>query len=154
MMGWRMGYLAYDANNTDLAQSLLKVQDTIPICPTQISQFAALGALESGSAWVKERVEMLETNRKVAMDALSVLGEENVTNSQGAIYLWAKLPEKICDDQRVVERLVKEHKVCIIPGSSCGSEGYIRVAFGNLTEAECREACDRLKRGLTRILEE
>ena len=43
MMGWRMGYLAYAASNLELAESLLKVQDTIPICPTQISQYMALG---------------------------------------------------------------------------------------------------------------
>ena len=42
MMGWRMGYLAYDESNSDLAESLLKVQDTIPICPTQISQHLSL----------------------------------------------------------------------------------------------------------------
>jgi len=153
MMGWRMGYLAYDASHADLGPSLLKVQDTIPICPTQISQHMALGALEAGSPWIAERVALLETNRKRALRALSVLGGESVTKSEGAIYLWAKLPEGM-DDQRVVERLVKEFKVCIIPGSSCGSPGYIRVAFANVTEEECEEACKRLERGLECVLKE
>ena len=76
-----------------------------------------------------------------------------MTKSEGAIYLWAKLPEGM-DDQRVVERLVKEFKVCIIPGSSCGSPGYIRVAFANVTEEECEEACKRLERGLECMLKE
>ena len=62
-----------------------------------------------------------------------------MTRSDGAIYLWAKLPDGM-DDAEVVETLVKEHKVCIIPGSSCGSPGFVRVAFANLTEEACEEA--------------
>jgi len=58
------------------------------------------------------------------------------------------------DDERVVERLVKEFQVCIIPGSSCGAPGYVRVAFANLTEEKCAEACERLHRGLTAMVKE
>ena len=80
----------------------------------------ALGALEAGSDWISEKVKLLEINRKRAIEALSPLGQENITKSEGAIYLWAKLPDGL-DDGQVVERLVKEFKVCIIPGSSCGA---------------------------------
>ena len=111
----------------------------------------ALGALEAGSDWISEKVKLLEINRKRAIEALSPLGQENITKSEGAIYLWAKLPDGLYDGQ-VVERLVKEFKVCIIPGSSCGAPGYIRVAFANLTEEQCSQACERLQRGLTCIL--
>jgi aspartate/methionine/tyrosine aminotransferase len=75
------------------------------------------------------------------------VGKENMVKSEGAIYLWAKLPRGL-DDQQVVERLVKEFRVCIIPGSSCGAPGYIRVAFANLTEEQCKMACERLHKGL------
>jgi len=92
MMGWRMGYLSYDAANAELAQSLLKVQDTIPICPTQISQHVALGALEAGAPWIADRVKLLETNRSRAVAALAPLGQDNAIKSEGAIYLWYALP--------------------------------------------------------------
>lgn len=37
MMGWRMGYIAYPEDGSGaVAEQLLKVQDTIPVCPTQI----------------------------------------------------------------------------------------------------------------------
>ena len=37
MMGWRMGYIAYPEDGSGgLAAELLKEQDTIPVCPTQI----------------------------------------------------------------------------------------------------------------------
>ncbi len=173
MMGWRMGYIAYPMANAALADSLLKVQDTIPICPTQISQQVALGALEAGAPWIAEHVQSLAENRANAIRALEPLEASSVAPSQGAIYLWAKLPSGTrigaaaaavsgsagsagipdpSDDEAVVAYLVKEHGVCIIPGSACGAPGYIRVAFANLQPDVCRVACDRLRAGLEAIM--
>lgn len=58
------------------------------------------------------------------------------------------------NDEAVVEWLVREHGVCLIPGSSCGAPGYVRVAFGNLQPEACREAARRLKKGLTLLVEQ
>ncbi len=33
--------------------------------------------------------------------------------------------------------LATQHQVCIVPGSSCGSPGHIRVAFANLRPEAC-----------------
>lgn len=67
MMGWRLGYIAYPDNelaaDPELGFQMLKVQDTIPICVTQMSQVAALGALEAGSPWVRQQVQGLSSNR-------------------------------------------------------------------------------------------
>ena len=42
MMGWRVGYIAYQGapggGDGFLGAQLLKVQDTIPVCPPQLSQ--------------------------------------------------------------------------------------------------------------------
>ena len=44
MMGWRVGYIAYPGapggggGDGFLGAQLLKVQDTIPVCPPQLSQ--------------------------------------------------------------------------------------------------------------------
>ena len=171
MMGWRQGYLAYDHDaglaegdaslalrsldeaNPGLGWSILKVQDTVPICATILSQYASLGALEAGRGWVEEKVRMLDVNRRMVLEAVGCLGEEHIAPSQGAIYVFCRLPEKHQDDQQVVEWLVRRHKVCVIPGSSCGAPGYVRIAFGNLSADECREACGRLRAGLVELLE-
>lgn len=55
------------------------------------------------------------------------------------------------DDEAVVEWLVRVHGVCLIPGSSCGAPGYVRVAFGNLQPSACREAAGRLRAGLEQL---
>jgi aspartate/methionine/tyrosine aminotransferase len=129
------------------------VQDTIPICPTQLSQLVAEVALQEGREWVTERVRTLTHNRQLALDALSVLGEGAVAATEGAIYFFAQLPDGL-DDEVVVERLIKEHCVTLIGGSSCGMPGYIRVAYANCSVKDCEEACRRLKIGLETILAE
>jgi aspartate/methionine/tyrosine aminotransferase len=171
MMGWRQGYLAYDhsagfrddddsaplssldESNPGLGWSMLKVQDTVPICATILSQYASIGALEAGREWVEEKVALLDQNRREILKAVECLGPGSVAPSEGAIYVFCKLPSDYSDDQKVVEWLVHEHKVCVIPGSSCGAPGYIRIAFGNLVFEQCEEAAARLKRGLEQLLE-
>jgi len=100
---------------------------------------------------------------------------------EGAIYCWAKLPAApthfstaaaggggvsggvgsesdaaaaaalSAGDEAVVEWLIQEHGVCIIPGSACGAPGYVRVAFANLKPDQCQVAAGRLKAGLQQL---
>ena len=53
-VGWRVGWLAYPDSASTLRESLLKVQDTMVICPPAISQAAAVGALKAGKPFVEE----------------------------------------------------------------------------------------------------
>eukprot|EP00288_Rhodomonas_lens_P016664 CAMPEP_0177699786 /NCGR_PEP_ID=MMETSP0484_2-20121128/5761_1 /TAXON_ID=354590 /ORGANISM="Rhodomonas lens, Strain RHODO" /LENGTH=391 /DNA_ID=CAMNT_0019210971 /DNA_START=136 /DNA_END=1311 /DNA_ORIENTATION=+ len=150
MMGWRIGYIAYPEG--PLGGELFKVQDTVPICPPVISQKAALGAMESGRAWVKEQVAGLSESKKLIRGVLEeTLGKENILGGSGAIYLMAKLPATSHDDVAVVEYLAKQHKVCVIPGAACGFPGYIRVCYSNLKPDVCEEAARRLRQGLTSL---
>ncbi|XP_074570621.1 aromatic aminotransferase ISS1-like isoform X2 [Curcuma longa] len=154
MMGWRVGYIAYPEAVDGFAAQLLKVQDNIPICASIISQHLALRSLEVGPEWVRERVQNLARSRDILVKALAPLGEENVRGGQGAIYLWAKLPEKFADDYEIVRWLVRKHHVVIIPGSASGSPGYVRISFGGLKEADCEVAACRLKKGLEELVKD
>ena len=58
------------------------------------------------------------------------------------------------DDEAVVSWLVKEHQVCVVPGSACGCPGYVRVAFANLDEQKCKKAAAQLKKGLQQLVKE
>ena len=64
MAGWRVGYIAYpDLQHPHLEAQLTKVQDTIPICPPQLSQHVALAALQAGRRWVQQQVASVLPNR-------------------------------------------------------------------------------------------
>ena len=172
MAGWRVGWLAAH-RDSGLAPSLLKIQDTVPICAPQLSQRVALAALEgegAGAAWVSARVAGLEGNREAVKAALAPLdtfaaeeegGESSALGAaRGAIYLWSRLPASLMQrdggnltDSKIVEWLVKRHGVCLVPGSACGSPGRIRAAFANLEPRECERAAGRLARGVEELLE-
>ncbi|CAE8596454.1 unnamed protein product, partial [Polarella glacialis] len=149
MMGWRIGYLAYPPR---LGPELMKVQDTIAICPAIASQKAALAALRVGRGWVRERVRGLVQNRQLLVETVEAeLGPGSVKGGSGAIYLLARLPDGCADDVRVVEWLSERHKVCAIPGSACGAPGMIRLCYANLLPEKCVEAAARLKAGLAEL---
>ncbi|KAG5410466.1 hypothetical protein IGI04_006785 [Brassica rapa subsp. trilocularis] len=152
MMGWRLGYIAYSERLDGFAAELLKIQDNIPICASIISQRLALYALEEGAGWITERVKGLVKNREIVKEALEPLGKENVKGGEGAIYLWAKLPEEHGDDFKVVRWLAHRHGVVVIPGSASGGSGYVRVSFGGLKEEEMRAAAGRLRKGLEELV--
>ncbi|XP_075490859.1 aromatic aminotransferase ISS1-like [Primulina tabacum] len=152
MMGWRVGYIAYPTHVQGFAAQLLKVQDNIPICASIICQRLALHSLEMGPEWVSDQVKNLVKNRELLLDALSPLGEDAIKGGEGAIYLWAKLPDVYTDDFEVVRWLARKHGVVLIPGSSCGSPGYLRISFGGLVEDQCRVASKRLRKGLEELV--
>jgi aromatic aminotransferase len=164
MMGWRVGYIAYvdeqkrveegeDISTWSLGAELLKAQDTIPICPTIISQLVALSALQNaGRSWVEEQLIAVKQNRQAVKDGLiSCLGSKNVLGGDGAIYFFAKLPDGYQDDEKVCEFLATKHGVVVIPGSACGWNGYIRVSYANLEPSAFLIGVERLKAGLQNL---
>lgn len=101
MAGFRVGYIALSSKNgndgsgTKAYMEMLKVQDTIAICASRISQMAALGALQAGRDWVYERVTTLDIGRTAIMKAMSSL--EDVIGGDGAMYIMGKLPDGVDD---------------------------------------------------------
>lgn len=146
--------IAFPSNAEGLEAQLLKVQDNIPICASIISQRLALYCLEAGPEWISERVKDLVESREILRKALSPLGKDAVKGGEGAIYLWAKLPEKYSDDFEVVRWLVSKHGVIVIPGCASGGPGFIRISFGGLKVADCEVAAQRLRKGLEQLVTE
>jgi aspartate/methionine/tyrosine aminotransferase len=149
LAGYRCGYVAVSKQAGALFAQMLKVQDTIPIAPSRISQVAAAGALEAGPGWVREQVATLDVGRQAILEALSPL---TVMGGSGAMYVMAKLPggstTTPVDDVQVAREFVRDHGVAVIPGTFCGVPGWIRVCYANLPPDKCLEAAARLKAGV------
>ncbi|GIL60491.1 hypothetical protein Vafri_15048 [Volvox africanus] len=134
-----------------LGLAQLKVQDAVCICASQPGQLLALEVLtEDGRAYVDGHISNLEANRDLLRDALATL-EPHVVGGEGAIYLWARLPSGCGDDRAVVEWLVQQAGICVIPGSACGMPGYIRCSYANLPPAKFSAAVARLRAGLEHL---
>jgi len=147
MAGWRVGYMVIPAH---LEEAVKKVQDTNLICPPVICQIAAEAALAAGRGWCDERIAGLAAVRELVMGELGKLGDRvRAPEPGGAFYALVKVNTGM-KDMEVVERLIREFGVAVMPGSTFGmSDGcYLRVAFGALDRESVAEGLGRLVRGL------
>ena len=149
LAGYRCGYLTLP--NEQTFNAMMKVQDTIPIAPSRISQVAALAALQdAGPEWVREKVDTLHVGRQAILEAMDCLPQ--TMGGNGAMYIMGKLP--VSNDVEFAERLIRDYGVAVIPGSFCGFSGWIRVCYANLPPDKCKEAAKRLAQGLAAITDE
>jgi aspartate/methionine/tyrosine aminotransferase len=149
--GWRIGYMAYPE---PLEDAIAKVQDTILVCPPVISQLAAVAAMEVGPAYCRRHLQPLAEIRDVVGAQLRSLEPLcTVPPADGAFYCFVRVNAAI-DPMRTAERLIREHRVAVIPGTAFGmTEGcYFRVAYGALQKATVAEGIGRLVGGLRSLL--
>jgi aspartate/methionine/tyrosine aminotransferase len=149
--GWRIGYLTYPDH---LAPAMMKIQDTILVCPPVASQIAAIAALDVGRAYCEPHVRELAEIRDIVVSKLTALAPvASVPAADGAFYCLLKVDADV-DPMRVAERLIHEHQVAVIPGPAFGmTDGcYFRVAYGALQKETVAEGIGRLVTGLRAIL--
>jgi aspartate/methionine/tyrosine aminotransferase len=148
---WRIGYMVIPEH---LLVPVKKIQDTILICPPVISQYAALGALQAGVGYCQEHVRAIASVRELVLDGLKQLeGLCTVAPADGAFYFFLKVDTKLGAFE-LVERLIREHRVAVMPGTTFGIEDgcYLRVAYGALQKETVAEGIERLVQGLQAIL--
>jgi len=149
--GWRIGYMTYPEH---LADAIAKIQDTILVCPPVASQAAAIAALDAGRAYSEPHVRELAAIRDIVWSRLSALAPlASVPAADGAFYVLLKV-ETALDPMTIAERLIREHKVAVVPGTAFGmTDGcYFRVAYGALQKETVAEGIGRLVDGLRAIL--
>jgi aspartate/methionine/tyrosine aminotransferase len=150
LASWRIGYLVAPRH---LLSALEKVQDTVLICPPVISQRAALGALAAGPDYCGDYLVGIGEVRQLCLERLGALDERvQVPAAEGAFYLLARLQTEL-DAMDVVARLVREHRVAVIPGNAfgLGAACYLRIAYGALRREDVAEGMDRLVDGLSAV---
>jgi aspartate/methionine/tyrosine aminotransferase len=149
--GWRIGYMVYPDH---LASAVMKSQDTILVCPTVIAQVAAAAALEVGRSYSNPYVRELAEIRDIVTGELAALEPlAEVPAADGAFYVLLKVNTTL-PPMQIAERLIREHKVAVIPGPAFGmTDGcYFRVAYGALQKETVAEGIGRLVSGLRAIV--
>jgi aspartate/methionine/tyrosine aminotransferase len=149
--GWRIGYMTYPEH---LSEAIAKIQDTVLVCPPVASQVAAIAALDAGRAYSEPHVRELSEIRDIVFSRLSALAPlASVPAADGAFYVLLKV-ETAIDPMTIAERLIREHKVAVVPGTAFGmTDGcYFRVAYGALQKATVAEGIGRLVNGLRQTL--
>jgi aspartate/methionine/tyrosine aminotransferase len=148
---WRIGYMVVPAH---LFESVLKAQDTNLICAPLISQHAAIGALETGSRYCLEKSRTIAEVRGIVLSELQGLGALcTAPPADGAFYVLLKVDTDMAP-MKLVERLITEHGVAVIPGTAFGLHDgcYLRVSYGALERETAVEGMRRLESGLKAIV--
>jgi aspartate/methionine/tyrosine aminotransferase len=151
MASWRIGYMVLPESLWDAVN---KIQDTLLICAPAVSQRAGVAALAVGRSYPLGQLGALSAMRQLVGDALDQPGVPwHVVASSGALYYFVRL-RSTRDPLDVCERLIREHRVAVVPGSAFGDEACsIRVSFGALDGETAGEGVARLVRGLAALAE-
>lgn len=147
---WRIGYMVVPQH---LVMAVTKVQDTNLICPPVVSQYAALGALQAGIDYCRQQLSEIAKVRAIVKEHLSASHLCQIAPAEGAFYYFFKVNSDL-DDLELVRRLIENHRVAVIPGSTFGMRDgcYLRIAYGSLQASTVETGIKRLIGGLNEIL--
>jgi aspartate aminotransferase len=144
MTGFRIGYLCASES---FIKDVNKLQGHLSGNNCTFAQYGALAALEMNYSVVKKMTEELQVRRDLAYDLFNELFPHE--KPQGAFYLFPnveknieKLGLKSCEEFALY--LLEKAKVAILPGSSFGKPGHIRIAFASSQE-EIKQAYEQIK---------
>lgn len=148
---WRIGYMVIPEH---LLVPIKKIQDTILICPPVVSQYAALGALQTGIDYCQTHIRAIASVGQLVLRALNRLqGLCTIAPADGAFYFLLNVNTQL-NAFELVEQLIREYQVAVIPGTTFGMNNgcYLRVAYGALQKETAVEGIERLVQGLKTIV--
>ena len=127
MTGLRVGYVCA---KDEYMKHIMKVHQYGVSCAPSIGQYGALEGLKSCKEDIEDMKQEFKNRRDYLYGALINLGFECV-KPDGAFYIFPSIEKFGMNSEEFCERLLKEAKVAIVPGSAFGTggEGYIRISY-------------------------
>ncbi|MBA2661027.1 MAG: pyridoxal phosphate-dependent aminotransferase [Bradymonadaceae bacterium] len=154
MTGWRLGYAIAPAG-VAVAMDTLQSQSTSN--STSFVQYAALAAFALDPSVLTERREAFRRRKDLIVGLLRGIEGVKCTMPLGAFYAFADFSAYIdptksgantfADDMQLTEFLLVEAKVAVVPGSSFGAPGFLRLSYAT-SDALIEEGVRRIKRAL------
>lgn len=142
MTGWRLGYAV---GPRDIIEAMMKIHQYTMLCAPTLAQKAAIEAFKLDEE-VKSMRESYNQRRRFFYQGLKEIGFE-VVEPKGAFYIFPSIKQFGLSSEEFAERLLREERVVVIPGSVFGEsgEGFIRCTYASSLD-DLREALRRLKR--------
>jgi len=147
MTGYRLGYLCAPKS---IAKACITIQSQITSCASSISQAAGVAALTLVSEEeMQQNVQIMKQKRDYVISQLNQMeGVKLNVVPNGAFYL---LPDVSAfyngDDTQLCIDLLKKQKLALVPGSSFGAPGTVRLSYATSHE-ELELAMSKLKQFL------
>jgi aminotransferase len=143
MTGWRIGYAAA---GKEIIAAMTKIHQYTIMCAPTMAQVAAIEALKSGEPDVLEMVEDYNRRRLVMVKGLKDIGLP-CFEPRGAFYAFPSIKGSGMSSEEFAEKLLREEKVAVVPGTAFGQcgEGYVRCCYAT-SLADIEEALLRMGR--------
>ena len=151
MTGWRLGYACGPAW---LMKQMTKIHQYAIMCAPTTSQYAAVEALKNGDEDVAMMRESYNERRRFVVHTLNAMGLKTF-EPEGAFYVFPCIKEFGMGSEEFAERLLREEKVAIVPGTAFGDsgEGYLRISYAYSLE-KLKQALGRLENFVRKLREE
>lgn len=149
MTGWRVGYACGSA---EIIEAMMKIHQYGMLCAPIASQMAALEALRNGEKEMLGMVKQYNQRRRLVVKRLNEIGL-TCFEPRGAFYAFPSIRKSRLSSEKFAERLLKEEKVAVVPGSAFGEsgEGFIRCSYAASLE-DLNEALNRMERFVTSMV--
>ncbi len=141
MTGWRLGWACAPPHIIEL---MLKIHQYTMLCAPIAAQMAAEEALFRGEPEVQRMVAEYDRRRRLIVKRLNDMGLTCV-EPEGAFYVFPSIRSTGLTSEQFVERLLREHRVAVVPGNVFGEsgEGHVRMSYATST-AKIEEAMRRI----------
>lgn len=151
MTGWRLGFAC--APRLILKQ-MLKLHQFAIMCAPTTSQYAAVEALKNGDEDILKMRTAYDQRRRYLVKRLREMGFE-CFEPYGAFYVFPSIKSFGLSSDEFANRLLKEQKVAIVPGTAFGScgEGYMRISYAYSLE-DLKRALERIEKFTASLKEE
>ena len=142
MTGWRVGFAC---GPREIIAAMTKIHQYSIMCVPIISQMAACEALQSGRKSVEEMKREYRRRREFVVEELNRLGL-GCKKPEGAFYIFACIRNSGMQAMEFAQRLLKEQKVAVVPGTAFGREfnDYVRMSYASSFDS-LKEALNRIK---------
>ena len=142
MTGWRVGYLCAPK---ELCDAALKIHQYIMLCAPVMGQVGALEALRSAEEDKNSMVNEYRLRRNMFVAGLNRIGL-TCHVPEGAFYAFPSVKGTGLSEVEFAERLLKEQKIAVVPGSvfGDGGEDHIRCAYA-VSRKDLSEALGRME---------
>jgi len=145
MTGWRIGWAM---GSEALIKACGSLQSQMTSNASSISQKAALTALESDQAPLREMIEEYLWRAKRLREGLLEIPGLRCPMPGGGFYLFPNVSRYVASHETTTElaaELLDEVRVAVVPGTAFGRDGHLRVSFACSRE-QIEEGIRRLQR--------
>jgi aspartate aminotransferase len=150
MTGWRMGWAVGPAA---IIKAMGNIQSQQTGCPSSISQYAALAALQGDQSCVEKMRQEFEARRDLVCRRLAAMPGVVCPIPGGAFYAFFHVSAQfgkilggkmITDSASFCQAALDSAHVNLVAGSAFGAEGYVRLSFAASRE-QLNGGLDRLE---------